>query len=141
MTSRTHDRRGQSLVESALVTLVFLTLLIGVLDVGQVLFVHQTLVERARHALRWGTVRPFDATAIRNIVLYNRSALADGNPPGPGLFNLTPGMVSVTRQDASLPADRIVLRISGYPFRFYTPFIAGLYQGRPIVLSIPYEGG
>lgn len=121
--------------------MVFLTLLIGVLDVGQVLFVHQTLVERARQALRWGTVRPFDATAIRNIVLYNRSALADGELPGPGLFNLTPGMVTVTRQDASLHADRIVLRISGYPFRFYTPFIAGLYQGRPIVLSIPYEGG
>ncbi len=141
MTLERLRRRGQSLVESALVTIVFLTLLIGILDVGQVLFVHQTLVERARNALRWGAVRPFDAEAIRNMVLYNRSTVGEEQGASPGIFNLTPEMVVVTRQDASLESDRITVLITGYPFHFYTPFIAGLYQGRPISLSIPYEGG
>jgi len=125
-------RRGQALVESALVTGVFLTLLIGVLDVGQVLFVHQTLVERTRNALRYGAVRPFDADAIRNM-------FPEGSEEG--LFGLLPSMVQVSREDAGTSADRIVIRVTKYPFRFYTPLIAGAYEGKPIIASIPYEGG
>ena len=79
--TRNRKRRGQTLVESALVLFVFLTLLIGTLDVGQVLFVHQTLVERTRAALRWGAVRPYDDQAIRSMVLYNSPTIPGGEDP------------------------------------------------------------
>ncbi len=132
--------RGQSLLESVLVTLVFLTLLIGILDVGQVLFVHQTLVERTRAALRWGAVRPFDADAIRNMVLYSQPTVpGNEDPPPAGLFGLTADNVTVERRDAGTNADRIVITLTRYPFRFFTPFIAGRYEGKPIIGSIPYE--
>ena len=52
------NRRGQSLVESTLVLLVFLSLLLGVIDCGQVLFAHQALMDRVRGAVRWGIVHP-----------------------------------------------------------------------------------
>jgi len=139
MPRKNSARRGQALVESALVTGVFLTLLIGVLDVGQVLFVHQTLVERTRNALRYGAVRPFDADAIRNMFLYNQPTAPEGSEEG--LFGLLPSMVQVSREDAGTSADRIVIRVTKYPFRFYTPLIAGAYEGKPIIASIPYEGG
>jgi hypothetical protein len=49
-------------------------------------------------------------------------------------------MVEVSREDASSHADRIVIEITQYPFRFYTPLVSGLKEGRPITGSIPYEG-
>src|SRR4029079_1912152 len=55
-------QRGQSLIEGTLVMLVFFALLFGVIDCGQVLVTHQTLVERVRSAVRWGAVRPWDGT-------------------------------------------------------------------------------
>jgi hypothetical protein len=143
-------RRGQALLESALVTLVFLVLLIGMLDVSQVLFIHQALVERARNAVRYGVAHNFDADAIRNLVLYNRTSAPspppdqdqrDEPPPLPtGAFGLTPSMVSVVRHDAGDTGDRVVVTIRNYPIRFFTPLIASVVTGRPIVASLPYEG-
>lgn len=150
-TFRRHESRGQSLLESTLVLLAFLTLLIGVLDVGQVLFLHHTLVERTRAALRYGAVQtPFDADAVRNMVLYNQPTIpgnagsgdGGGDPPVvPGIFGLMPSMVQVQRHDATFNEDRITIQITQYPFRFYTPMIAGLYEGKPIEGSTPYEAG
>ena len=39
-------RRGSTLVESSVVLMLFLVILIGVLDAGQILFFHQFLTER-----------------------------------------------------------------------------------------------
>ena len=44
------------MIDILLVLLVFFTLLLGVIDCGQVLFAHQSLVERVRSAVRWGVV-------------------------------------------------------------------------------------
>ena len=57
---RRSSQRGQSMVEATLVLLVFFTLLLGVIDCGQVLFAHQSLVERVRAAVRWGVVHPWN---------------------------------------------------------------------------------
>ena len=144
MAANKNNRRGQALLEGALVTLVFLVLFIGIFDVSQVLFVHQSLVERARNAVRYGVVRPYDADAIQNMVLYGQPGTLgeeeDDEGPARGFLGLTASMVSVSRQDATFNEDRIVVTISNYPFTFFTPFIAGIYQAKPIVASLPYEG-
>ena len=49
-------------------------------------------------------------------------------------------MITVTRQDATFSSDRIVVTVSGYPFTFFTPFIAAVHSGKPIRATIPYEG-
>ena len=66
-------RRGQSLVEATLVMMVFLSLLVGIVDCGQVLYSHQALEERVRSSVRWASVHPFDGTGeqVANLVLYN----------------------------------------------------------------------
>jgi hypothetical protein len=138
MTSkRQKNSRGSSLVETTLILLVFLTLLIGTVDVGQVLFIHQTLVERTRAAARYGALHPFDATAIQNMVLYNRPTAPEGARSG--IFGLTPSMVSAVRRDATYNEDRVVVTISNYRFYFFTPLIAGAMRGKPIVATFPYE--
>ena len=70
------------MVEATLVLLVFFTLLLGVIDCGQVLFAHQSLVERVRAAVRWGVVHPWDsADPIVNLVLYNQTDAPRGDTP------------------------------------------------------------
>ena len=54
----TRQRRGQSLVEGTLVMLVFFALLLGIVDLSQIVFAHQALVERVRDAARWGAIHP-----------------------------------------------------------------------------------
>jgi len=93
-------RRGQSLVETTLILAAFMGLILGMVGVAQMLFLRQTLAERAQDAARWGAVNTYNEPAIRNLVLYGTatppagaSALGGlasaevvvGNPGCPGM--------------------------------------------------------
>ena len=131
------NQRGQGAVEAALVTLVFLAILIGIFDLGQVLFIHQTFVARARSAARYGVVNTSDVDAIRNMVLYGQPAAPTGTAPG--IFGLKASMVSVSLDDVGKNEERIVVTIANYPYRLFSPWIGGVITGRPIVASFPAE--
>lgn len=131
------DRRGQSVVESAFVLLVLLTTLIGIFDLGQVLFIHQSFVERVRHAARYAVVNSYDPVAFKNMVLYRQTTVPAGQTSG--IFGLTPDTVSITHSGAGTNDDRIVVSITSYPYRFFTPLIAGVFVGRNITVSLPSE--
>src|SRR5438128_11868366 len=107
--------RGNALVESALVLIVFLSMVISIFDFGQVLFLHQSITERVREALRYGIVNMFDATAIQNYVIYGQPSPP---PDAPANYSLTAAMVSVQRADAGTPEDRVVITVSNYPYLF-----------------------
>ena len=87
--------------------------------------------------VRYGIVNNFDATAIRNIVLYDDPAPVAGAQPR---FNLEASMVSVTRYDAGATSDRIEVKLANYPFEVYTPGIASTLRGMTITVTLPYEG-
>ncbi len=151
MRSQNSKRRGQSLVEATLILLVFVSIFVGIIDLGQVLFIHQTLVERTRNAARYGAVRPYDALAMENMVLYasptpppmpGNSEYAEGevNHRPDGIFGLTPAMVDVQRFGVGSNDDRVVITVSNYPFTFFSPLIARVVTGKPIMASLPYEG-
>lgn len=128
--------RGSAFLEAALVSLTFGLILIGIIDCGQFLFLHQALVERARYAARWGAVTdPTNTAAIQNMVLYNQPA--SPTPPAGGYFGLTSSMVQVTNPDSSSDNYRLVVSISNYPFRVFSPLIAGTYTGSRIQVSVP----
>jgi hypothetical protein len=127
-------RQGQAVIEGALVTLTLAAVLIGILDLGQVLFIHQTFVSRARSAVRHGVVNACDESAIRNMVLYGQPTAGPTT-----VFGLTAGMVSVARTDVGTNEQRIVVTISGYPYHFFSPWIGGVFTGRSIVASLPLE--
>jgi hypothetical protein len=136
MSKRLKRSKGSLMVESSLILLVFLTTLIGTADIAQFLFIHQTLTERVRNAARYGSVNPYDATVIRNLVMYNETAPSAGASP---FFNISADMIAVTRMNAGTPEDRIVVTVSNYPFVFITPFIAGTARGLPITACVTYE--
>ncbi len=129
-------RRGSNLVESALVLLLFIVLLVGILDVAQILFFHHFLTERAQAGARYAALHADDLTAVRNVVVYN-SATAPEN--GSGLFGLTAAMVTVTRHDPATAADRVEVSISGYPFAAVSPWLPGSLDPGPFRAVRPVE--
>jgi len=134
------SERGNTIIESAFIFGVFLFMLIGVMDFGQYLYIHQNLVERARNAARWGAMRQYDITLhdqIQNMVLYNQPAA--GSQP---LFNLTSSMVDVRNvcdNNPESPSYEVRVTITGYPFQMLSPYVAGAKVGRDIVASSPTE--
>jgi Flp pilus assembly protein TadG len=130
-------RRGQALVESALVLLVLIAVLIGIFDLGQVLFVRQTFTARARGAARHGAVTDAAEADIKNMVLYGQTTAPEGSTSG--AFGLTAGMISVAKPDLGTSEQRVVVTISGYPYRMFSPWIGGSFTGRPVIASVPLE--
>ena len=113
-------KKGSTAVEGALTLTVFLVTFIGIIDIGSVLLRMQGLTERARAGARWGVVNTYDETTIRNVVVYGNSG-----GTGSALFGLTAGLVSVNQVDLGDGISKIRIRIDNYPFRMYTPFLAG----------------
>jgi Flp pilus assembly protein TadG len=131
------NQKGSTMVESGLILFVFVTMLIGICDVSQVLFIHHSVTERVRSAVRYGAINVYDRTAIENMVLYNAPAApADGSSAA---FNLDRTMVTVQRLDAGSSQDRISVSVANYPLTLLTPFIAGNVKGLPISGVLPYE--
>ena len=130
------DRKGagSALIETSLMLLLFVVMLIGIYDFGQFLFLHQTLTERARAAVRWGVVNTYDSAKIQNVVLYGQAT--EGTH---AIYGLTREMVSVTRSGAGTSDDRVVVTISNYPVTFISPLIAGVVQGQPVTAAMSFE--
>jgi hypothetical protein len=148
---RLRRQRGQALVESVLTLTAFLAIFLGMIEVGEILYIHQTLVERTRSAVRWGAVNAWDntnsPTEITNMVLYGTITPADSSTP---IFGLTANNVSVTRPEPDYSAaDRIVVSVSGYSLTFFTNAMVQMsggnqsssaqFTGLTIQQSQPYE--
>lgn len=103
------SRRGQSLVESAMVLAAFMGLLLGMAAVGQSLFVRQALADRARVAARWGALNAYNPDAIRGMILQAPS------------FGLTPGSVEVSNPGCPGPACRVSVAILEQGIRSVEP--------------------
>ncbi len=134
------SERGQSMVEGTLVMLVFFALLIGVLDCGQVLFAHQSLVERVRTAVRWGTVHEWAGPRpVVNIVLYGDPAAP--NPVPEGFLGLTAENV-VVRHRVPTPErpddETLTVEIVHFESHLFAPWLAQvLVSPRPVSITAP----
>ena len=130
-------RKGQALVEAALSMTVFLTMLLGILDFGQYLYFQQTLTERTRAAARIAAINPTQVTSIKNFARYNTTTPTDASKlvlPG-----LTEVMITVTTANLGTPEGRVTVRISGFPIKFVTPFLAGSVKAPITTVTYPSE--
>ena len=136
--TRRRTQRGSTFVEGALLLMVLLLMTTAILDFGQLMLFLQAFNERARAGARYAAVNSYDAATIKNIVVYNKTAAPDGVTYG--LFGLKPDHVEVNRYNSGELTDRIEIKISKFPMRFYSPFIAGSYSARPWRVVIAAEG-
>jgi Flp pilus assembly protein TadG len=101
-------RKGQSLVETSLILAAFLGLLLGMVTIGQTLFVRQTFAERVHEAARWGAVNTYDPAAIRNIVQYGTTA---PSPDATPFMGLTDSEIVVTAPGCPGAQCRVIVAI------------------------------
>jgi hypothetical protein len=142
MRARTESvgHRGQSLIEATLVLLAFFGLLLGVVDCGQVLFAHQSLVERTREAVRWGSMHPWEGPdPIVNMVLYEQTQTPLHDPPG--YLGMTASNVRVLYQPATpdRPEDETLsVAIVNFESHLFSPWLSRvLVSARPVLVSAP----
>ncbi len=135
--ARRRSRQGSMFVEAGLILGAVLFTLIGILDLGQVLVFHQGLAERVRTGARWAAVNPYDPTQIKNVVVYNNPVPPAGAKPL--LPYLSTDLVTTSFLDPDSPEARITVVVSNYPFRFFTPLIAGAFKAKPIAACLPIE--
>ena len=122
------------MIEAALSLVSFVSLFMGAIDVAQILFIHQSIVERVRFAARSAAVSCCDSDAVTNTVLY-------GTPTGsgPGYWGLTSSNVSVVFAGQNTADQRVTIRVSGLAYRAYTPMMAGTFSNIPVQVTIPLE--
>ena len=145
---RNAHSKGSAIIEATFVLILGIVILLGIMDIGQMLLAHQVLIQRVRAGVRYAVVHEWDAdpvaaaNRIKNLVLYEED---DPTPrTDMGLFGIMPDMVSVTRADpGGTPddegADRIVVAINDYRFFLLTPGITGEYTANQFSHSIPIE--
>ena len=133
-----NKQRGQAMVESALILLIFVPVLLGIADFGQILYFHGSLTERTRAASRYGAVHTYtDGLAIRNVAVYNNpSPTADTKPLIPFL---TTALVSATLDDPGTDSARITVTITNYPFNFISGFMSHSTWYKTVITTEPYE--
>ena len=131
-------RKGGVVIEVTLALMLFLLLLFGIFDMGFLMYAHQTLVHQARNAVRYGVVRAYDADLITNMILYNQPTAP--SPGAPGVLNLTPANITVSRLQPNTANDRILVTVRNYSFGIVSPVTTRVLAGRPITVSMPMEG-
>lgn len=125
-TSRKNER-GAALVEFAIVSTIFLTVLFGVLEFGRLFWTHNALKDAARRGARYAIVRKNDSasiTAVKNMVVYGDP---NANPATatPIVSGLTPSNVDVAYKnfDGILLSAQATVSITNYKFQFAVPLI------------------
>jgi Flp pilus assembly protein TadG len=143
--------RGQALVEFALIVPIFILLLIGVFDVGRLVFASNDASHAARDAARFASVSPVDCDSIFYVVQH-QSQLGAGvsvtvtyraapsfSSQNPGWSNVCPAYNPATPYDndpatgtMSATATKIggEIRVSvSNPLSLATPVISTLLGG------------
>jgi Flp pilus assembly protein TadG len=138
---RRRNQRGDALLEGALTFLTTLLLILGSIDLGQMLMQLHLFGERARTTARWASTT-WDQSCDSGTNCWNASNLtavknyaAFGQPTAPsgadGFFGLQPSHVTVTTIGTpNTVAFSVSVSISK-PLSFYSPYLYGSYTMRP----------
>ena len=131
------NRRGATLVETTLILLTFIVMCVGVLDLGQFLYLEQSLVERTRQVARTAVVQNYTPDQVVNAVLYGSAA--SPAPGASGYLGLSASNVSATISDPATNEKRLVIVVKDLPLRTFSPFLPRQMKSLPVRISIPLE--
>lgn len=136
--ARKKGQRGAALVETALVFTAALGMILFIVDMGRILLTQQYISERAQAAVRSAVVNNWDATSVKNFVVYGSTTAPDGG--GAGLMGLTTSEVTFnTIADSGIGDGRYQVVVSGVPMFTWIPYIAGKYNAPTVTATAPVQ--
>ena len=117
-------QQGQTLVEFAFVTLIFLIILFGITEFSRALWTWNALVHATREGARYAVVEPSSTvTTIQKYVVYHDPA-GSSTPVVPGLSESNVEVKYFRNDGVEVPkatADVIRVGINNYTFDFLVP--------------------
>jgi hypothetical protein len=122
-------RKGQSLVEFALIIPAFFLMAIMVFDLGRAVYYSSTIHNAAREAARYGIVHPGDITGMEDRAIDYAIGLGlthSNFSPAPTIINPT------NRSDLPTPSVKIYI---DYTFSPATPLVSRFLSGGTIHLK------
>jgi hypothetical protein len=125
------------MLEGVLTLSATILMILGVLDFGQFLHLHQALTERVRGVARTGAITNYDTSSIQNLIAYGTTT--PEHPDLPGFFGLRTSNISVVFSGADTNATRLNVTISGVHYLVISPLIAGRLTNVPIKITVPME--
>jgi Flp pilus assembly protein TadG len=117
------DERGAALLEFAIGATLFLSAVFGVLEVGRLLWVHNSLVDATRRAARYAVNQGMSAGAqaeAKNMAVYGNTA-GTGQPL---VQDLTTTQVKLTYLNYQLGGGTVTAEIENYDFKFVLPLVS-----------------
>jgi Flp pilus assembly protein TadG len=111
-------RRGQSMVEFSLVFIVFMMLMVGLFELGRVVWIYETVAHAARQGARYAMVRGNSGSPDNAALIAAVKAQAVG---------LSSGLVAVTPnwEGGGIVGSFVSVQVS-YPF---VPAVGGILLG------------
>ena len=117
------DERGAALVEFAIAATLLCASIFGALEVGRLLWMHNSLVDATRRAARYAVNRDMGGAsqlAAKNMAVY-------GNTEGTGqplVQDLTTAQVSISYDNFQLGGGTVTAEIVDYNFNFVLPLVS-----------------
>jgi Flp pilus assembly protein TadG len=107
LTTRRDNQRGSTLVEAALVTIPFFTLILGIIACGYLVFTYDSLAFAAQQGARWASVR--GSASGTPATVASVQAFVDGQVPG-----LVPAslIVQTTWSPDNKPGSTVTVRVT-----------------------------
>jgi len=139
-------RKGQALVEFALVIPLFLLLLVGLFDLGRAVFAYNTLTNAAREGARIAIVNQYKPSIIQRA--KDQTAIVELNDPSVSIdfYQVNADGTADTSTQCALVAVGCLSIVSfEATYRPITPFISNIIFGNGVtfeaqsVLSVEYS--
>jgi Flp pilus assembly protein TadG len=111
------DRRGQALVEFALVMPILLILIMAVIDFGRAWNLHQTITDAAREGARQAVIFNDDVTQDSAVAMVEGVIAASGFDPGLATIGFPDGFKTGRGEQTTVTVEM------PYRFGFLAPFI------------------
>ena len=144
-------QKGQTLVEFALVTVIFFVVLFGIVEFSRALWTYNTIVQATRAGARFAVVEAPTASnvEVQRFVAYHNPA-GSGTPvlPGLGTSNVSVNYWKINPStgayEAPTPnkyaADVIQVGITGYTFNFLVPIFGSSITLPGFTTTLQLEG-
>jgi len=115
---RAAGEQGQDAVEFALILLTLFVVLMGIFDMGRLVYSYSVLFNAAREGARYGIIHPTDSAGIQAKV----KAMAIG---------LDPAALTITSNQPDSKDIRVQL---SYQFTLVTPVIQAVFKSNQVTL-------